>query len=66
MTGLDLVKDKLIEVAVIVTDSELNVLDPGLDPLIPNPGECILSTVHRSSRGRAQGAQITRIWYDCI
>jgi oligoribonuclease len=34
MTGLDLVKDKLIEIAVIVTDSELNVLDPGLDLII--------------------------------
>jgi oligoribonuclease (3'-5' exoribonuclease) len=34
MTGLDLVKDKLIEVAVVVTDSQLNVLDPGLDVII--------------------------------
>jgi oligoribonuclease len=34
MTGLDLVKDRLIEVAVLVTDSELNVLDPGLDLII--------------------------------
>jgi oligoribonuclease len=34
MTGLDLGKDKLIEVAVLVTDSELNVLDPGLDLVI--------------------------------
>ncbi|MBN1091995.1 oligoribonuclease [Blastococcus sp. TML/M2B] len=34
MTGLDLVKDKLIEVAVVITDSELNVLDPGLDLII--------------------------------
>src|SRR4029450_5991887 len=34
MTGLDIVKDKLIEIAVVVTDSELNVLDPGLDLLI--------------------------------
>ena len=34
MTGLDLVRDKLIEVAVLVTDSELNVLDPGLDLII--------------------------------
>src|SRR3954447_22772607 len=34
MTGLDLGKDKLIEVAVLVTDSELNVLDPGLDLII--------------------------------
>ncbi len=34
MTGLDLTKDKLIEVAVLVTDSELTVLDPGLDLVI--------------------------------
>jgi oligoribonuclease len=34
MTGLDLVRDKLIEVAVVVTDSQLNVLDPGLDLVI--------------------------------
>jgi oligoribonuclease len=34
MTGLDLTTDKLIEVAVVVTDSQLNVLDPGLDVII--------------------------------
>ncbi len=34
MTGLDIARDKLIEVAVLVTDSELNVLDPGLDIVI--------------------------------
>jgi oligoribonuclease len=34
MTGLDLAKDKLIEVAVLITDSELTVLDPGLDLII--------------------------------
>src|SRR3712207_6618835 len=34
MTGLDLGKDKLIEVAVLITDSELNILDPGLDVVI--------------------------------
>jgi oligoribonuclease len=34
MTGLDLARDKLIEVAVLITDSELNVLDPGLDLVI--------------------------------
>jgi oligoribonuclease len=34
MTGLDLVKDKLIEIAVLITDSDLNVLDPGLDLII--------------------------------
>jgi oligoribonuclease len=34
MTGLDITRDKLIEVAVVVTDSQLNVLDPGLDVVI--------------------------------
>jgi oligoribonuclease len=34
MTGLDLTRDKLIEVAVLVTDSELTALDPGLDLII--------------------------------
>ncbi|MEI4273294.1 oligoribonuclease [Klenkia sp. LSe6-5] len=34
MTGLDLARDQLIEIAVVVTDSELNVLDEGLDVVI--------------------------------
>jgi oligoribonuclease len=34
MTGLDLGRDKLIEVAVLITDSELTILDPGLDLII--------------------------------
>ncbi|HZE37604.1 MAG TPA: oligoribonuclease [Stackebrandtia sp.] len=34
MTGLDLARDALIEVAVLVTDSDLNVLDDGLDLVI--------------------------------
>jgi oligoribonuclease len=38
MTGLDLTRDKLIEVAVLITDSELNVLDPGLDLIISADG----------------------------
>src|SRR5699024_3485448 len=37
MTGLDLSKDALIEIAVIVTDSELNPLSPGLDLVIKPP-----------------------------
>lgn len=39
MTGLDPVADALIEVAVIVTDSELNILGEGVDVVIaPPPG----------------------------
>ena len=37
MTGLDLDKDALIEVAVLVTDSELNVLGDGVDVVIAPP-----------------------------
>lgn len=34
MTGLDEVRDELIEVAAIVTDFELNPLDDGIDIVI--------------------------------
>lgn len=34
MTGLDLGSDKLIEIAVLVTDAELNVLGDGVDVVI--------------------------------
>ena len=34
MTGLDLGKDALIEIAVLVTDSELNIIDDGVDVVI--------------------------------
>jgi oligoribonuclease len=37
MTGLDLVADALIEVAVLVTDSELSVLGDGVDVVIRPP-----------------------------
>lgn len=34
MTGLDLEKDEIVEIAVIVTDSDLNLLDEGLQLVI--------------------------------
>ncbi|MFI7680232.1 oligoribonuclease [Actinophytocola sp. NPDC049390] len=34
MTGLDLSKDALIEIAVLVTDSDLNIVDEGVDIVI--------------------------------
>lgn len=37
MTGLDLVADALIEVAAVVTDSQLTVLDEGIDVIIRPP-----------------------------
>ena len=37
MTGLDIGTDALVEVAVVVTDSELNVLGEGVDVVICPP-----------------------------
>ncbi|MDT4939446.1 MAG: oligoribonuclease [Pseudonocardiales bacterium] len=34
MTGLDLLRDALIEVAVLVTDADLNLVDDGMDIII--------------------------------
>lgn len=41
MTGLDLGRDALIEVACLVTDGELNVLDDGVDMVIKPPPEAL-------------------------
>jgi len=44
MTGLDLSKDALVEIAVLVTDSELNVLDEGVDIVI-HADDAVLDTM---------------------
>lgn len=41
MTGLDLGKDALIEVAVVVTDYELKPLGEGIDVLIKPPAQAL-------------------------
>ncbi|WP_327090097.1 oligoribonuclease [Nonomuraea sp. NBC_01738] len=41
MTGLDLGRDALVEVACVVTDSELNQLDKGVDVVIKPPPESL-------------------------
>ena len=55
MTGLDLAVDELVEIAVVVTDFELNVLDPGFHIVIKpdasamaNMGDFV-TEMHRSS-----------------
>ncbi len=45
MTGLDLVNDRLIEVAVLVTDGELTMLDEGLDLVIGAPADALAAMV---------------------
>jgi oligoribonuclease len=44
MTGLDLGKDALVEIAVLVTDSELNILDEGVDVVI-HADDAVLDTM---------------------
>jgi oligoribonuclease len=41
MTGLDLNRDALVEVAALVTDSDLNVLGDGVDVVIRPPDEAL-------------------------
>ncbi|WP_349897217.1 oligoribonuclease [Parafrigoribacterium soli] len=55
MTGLDVGIDELVEVAVVITDFELNILDPGFDIVIKpaqaamdNMGEFV-RTMHTES-----------------
>jgi oligoribonuclease len=55
MTGLDLIADALIEVAVLVTDSQLNILGEGVDVVIKPPAGTldqmvdVVRTMHTSS-----------------
>ncbi|MDX6315377.1 MAG: oligoribonuclease [Streptomyces sp.] len=55
MTGLSLAHDALIEVAALVTDSELNILGEGVDIVIRPPAESletmpdVVRTMHTSS-----------------
>jgi oligoribonuclease len=55
MTGLDLARDALIEIACIVTDGQLNSLDDGVDLVIKPPAEAldhmpdVVRTMHTSS-----------------
>ena len=55
MTGLDLESDRLIEIAVLVTDAELNLLGDGLDVVIHADDAAldgmvdVVATMHRKS-----------------
>jgi oligoribonuclease len=55
MTGLDYVADALIEIAVVVTDFDLNVLGEGIDLVIKPPAEALdqmvdfVRSMHESS-----------------
>jgi oligoribonuclease len=42
MTGLSLTEDALVEVAVLVTDADLNVLGDGVDVVVKPPAEALV------------------------
>ncbi len=50
MTGLDLGRDALIEVAALVTDSDLNVLGDGVDVVIRPPEQAVAEAVTTVAR----------------
>ncbi len=41
MTGLDVERHRIVEIAVIVTDGELEALDPGIDLVVHQPPEAM-------------------------
>jgi oligoribonuclease len=41
MTGLDLARDALVEIACVVTDGQLSVVDDGIDVIIKPPAEAL-------------------------
>jgi oligoribonuclease len=43
MTGLDTANDVLVEIALLVTDSDLNIIDDGIDVVIHQPQEKLLA-----------------------
>ena len=43
MTGLDIERDALVEIACLVTDAELNLLDEGVEVIIKPPAEALAS-----------------------
>jgi oligoribonuclease len=55
MTGLDIRRDALIEIACLVTDAHLNLLDDGTDVIIKPPAEAVdqmsdvVRTMHTTS-----------------
>ena len=45
MTGLDLAVDELVEIAIVVTDFQLNIVDPGIS-LVIKPSDAALANMN--------------------
>ncbi len=61
MTGLDLAKDVLVEIAVLVTDSQLNILGEGVDLVIRASAEQIAGMSEFVSQMHTDSGLITEI-----
>lgn len=61
MTGLDLNKDVLLEIAVLVTDSELNILGEGIDLVIKASADQIAGMNEFVTNMHAESGLITEI-----
>lgn len=61
MTGLDLGSDLLIEIAVLVTDSELNILGDGLDVVIHAGDDALTSMVDVVAQMHAKSSLVDEV-----
>ncbi|MGB0969737.1 MAG: oligoribonuclease [Mycobacterium sp.] len=61
MTGLDLRSDLLIEIAVLVTDSELNILGDGLDVVIHAGDDALTSMVDVVAQMHAKSGLVDEV-----
>jgi oligoribonuclease len=61
MTGLDLKSDLLIEIAVLVTDSELNILGDGLDVVIHAGDDALSSMVDVVAQMHAKSGLVNEV-----
>ena len=61
MTGLDLASDRLIEIAALVTDAELNVLGEGIDVVIHTDDEALDGMVEVLARMHSRSGLIEEV-----
>jgi oligoribonuclease len=61
MTGLDLKADRLIEIAVLVTDADLNILGEGIDVVIHTDDEALSSMIEVVAQMHARSGLVEEV-----
>ena len=61
MTGLNLRNDRLIEIAVLVTDADLNILGEGIDVVIHAPDEALDSMIDVVAQMHARSGLVEEV-----